>query len=150
MRQRCKQCWRERADADCSRCPTSYEQEALVQSQPAPVVNGTTPVIETVLLEIDDSDHPAHIKSLLGDDLCQRDAIGRQRYGTSLQPYNGRDALRDCYEEVLDAWQYAMQEAIESDSPPRDNPNVLAVSARRRISQAAGLLRQAIYERDGK
>lgn len=39
-------------------------------------------------------------------DIQARDQVGRQRYGTPLQPRNGRDSLRDAYEETLDTVVY--------------------------------------------
>lgn len=43
------------------------------------------------------------------EDLAQRDAIGIRKYGTRLQAGNGRDALRDAYEEALDLAIYLRQ-----------------------------------------
>lgn len=61
-------------------------------------------------------DQPA-IHDLVAADLAGRKALGTERYGTSLQPHNGRDALRDLYEELLDASVYVRQ-AIEERSSP--------------------------------
>lgn len=47
-------------------------------------------------------------------DMEARDRLGRERYGTPLQPHNGRDALRDLYEEILDAIAYATQVRLEA------------------------------------
>ncbi len=44
----------------------------------------------------------------------QRRQLGIERYGTPLQPLNGRDAARDLREELLDAVAYAAQVAIEA------------------------------------
>ena len=46
------------------------------------------------------------IWALVIADMKARDRFGRDRYGTPLQSYNGRDALRDAYEEILDAAVY--------------------------------------------
>ena len=46
-------------------------------------------------------------------DMKNRDRLGRERYGVALQPNNGRDALRDWYEEALDACAYGKQAQIE-------------------------------------
>lgn len=46
-------------------------------------------------------------------DMVDRDQLGRQRYGTKLQPHNGRDALRDAYEEALDMVVYLRQAIAE-------------------------------------
>jgi hypothetical protein len=39
--------------------------------------------------------------------------LGLQRYGTKLQTFNGRDALRDLTEELLDGVFYAFQMQLE-------------------------------------
>ena len=44
------------------------------------------------------------------EDMKQRDNEGRQKYGTPLQTSNGRDALVDLYQELLDATVYIRQE----------------------------------------
>lgn len=68
-------------------------------SQPAPIPN----------------DQPA-MWDLVIEDMKQRDRIGRDRYGTPLQPFNGRDALKDAYEECLDMAAYLKQAIIERDA----------------------------------
>lgn len=46
--------------------------------------------------------------------LCEaRDALGRSRYGRPLETGNGRDAARDCLEELLDGAVYAWQASME-------------------------------------
>lgn len=55
------------------------------------------------------------IKDLVMKDLIERAEIGRQRYGTYLQPHNGRDSLRDAYEESLDLPMYLRQKLYERD-----------------------------------
>jgi hypothetical protein len=42
-----------------------------------------------------------------------RDQIGRKNYGTPLQPFNGRHALKDLSEELLDATVYLEQVEVE-------------------------------------
>jgi len=54
----------------------------------------------------------APVWQLVVDDMHARDAIGRQRYGVPLRAFNGRDALRDAYEEALDLAVY-LRQAIE-------------------------------------
>jgi len=66
--------------------------------QPMPVIN----------------DHPA-VQDLVMMDMQARKAVGLQRYGTLLQPHNGRDTLRDLYEELLDACNYARSLLYERD-----------------------------------
>lgn len=60
------------------------------------------------------NEHPA-LWPLVIRDMAQRDDTGRRRYGTRLQPYNGRDSLRDAYEEALDQCVYLRQALYERD-----------------------------------
>lgn len=55
------------------------------------------------------------VQSLVMADLAARREVGIQRYGTALQPFNGRSALRDLYEELLDAACYARQRLVEDE-----------------------------------
>lgn len=66
-------------------------------AQPAPTPNNEPRVLDLVLA-----------------DLKARAEAGREKYGTYLQPNNGRDALRDAYEEALDLAMYLRQK-IEED-----------------------------------
>ena len=68
------------------------------KEQPAPVAN----------------DKPA-VWPLVVADMQARDQLGRERYGVPLQPHNGRDALRDAYEEALDLCAYLKQALLERD-----------------------------------
>lgn len=45
-------------------------------------------------------------------DMAERRRVGIARYGTPLQPGNGRDALVDAYQEALDLAVY-LRQAIE-------------------------------------
>lgn len=49
-------------------------------------------------------------------DLDARIALGIQRYGRPLQTFNGRDALKDAYEEALDLVHYLKQAIMERDA----------------------------------
>lgn len=49
------------------------------------------------------------IQSMVRADLEYREQVGIQRYGTPLHAHNGRDALRDAYEESLDLACYLRQ-----------------------------------------
>lgn len=51
---------------------------------------------------------------LVIDDMKQRRLVGIERYGTPLQMHNGRNALIDAYQEVLDLAVYLRQK-IEED-----------------------------------
>ncbi len=60
------------------------------------------------------NDNPA-IVDLVIEDMKARQAVGIERYGTSLQAFNGRNSLRDSYEEALDLAQYFKQWQIERE-----------------------------------
>lgn len=66
--------------------------------QPLPIVNDRPFVADALVAFIE-----------------HRKAIGIERYGTPLQPHNGRDALRDAFEEAVDLATYLAQVIIERD-----------------------------------
>lgn len=51
------------------------------------------------------------------EDMKARAELGKERYGSYLYPYNGRDALQDAYEEALDQCMYLKQAIVERDGP---------------------------------
>jgi len=71
--------------------------------QPAPLTNDRTPTWDLVVT-----------------DIATRDELGRKRYGTRLQPFNGRDSLRDSYEEALDLVVYFRSVIEEASALRRD------------------------------
>lgn len=48
-------------------------------------------------------------------DMRERDLIGTRKHGTRLQPFNGRDTLKDAYQEALDLVAYLRQELYQRD-----------------------------------
>ena len=58
-----------------------------------------------------------HIHDQVAADLAQRKTLGTATYGQPLQAHNGRDALWDLYEELLDACTYLRQVISERDNP---------------------------------
>ena len=58
------------------------------------------------------------IHELVMDDVRARMELGQRRYGTALQPYNNRSALRDTYEELLDVCVYMRQLIFEEENVP--------------------------------
>ena len=74
-------------------------------TQSDPLVNNNKPIVEYLKEDVID-------QGVLAD-LVKRAEIGKERYGTYLQAHNGRDVLRDLYEEMLDATTYSMQLVIE-------------------------------------
>ena len=55
------------------------------------------------------------IWDLVQADMTERDELGARRYGTRLQPHNGRDVLVDAYQEALDLTVYLRQALYERD-----------------------------------
>lgn len=49
-------------------------------------------------------------------DMAARNAMGIKKYGTPLQPHNGRNSLVDAYEEALDLAVYLKNEIIEREN----------------------------------
>lgn len=58
------------------------------------------------------NDLPA-VWDLVIADMKERDFEASEKYGTRLQPHNGRNALRDAYQEALDLVVYLRQAIYE-------------------------------------
>ena len=56
------------------------------------------------------------VMELFLKDLKARYEEGVRRYGVPLQPFNGRDALQDAYEEAIDLCLYLRQAIYERDN----------------------------------
>lgn len=69
-----------------------------LDNQPTPKKNLNTPIVGLVM-----------------KDLTDRMIRGVETYGAPLQANNGRDALQDLYEELLDACCYLKQHMEERD-----------------------------------
>lgn len=69
--------------------------------QPQPIITDGPIVKDAVIADI--------------EALCER---RRVKYGTHLQPNNGRNALVDLYEELVDAVLYLKQLMIEQEGAP--------------------------------
>lgn len=57
-----------------------------------------------------------YVQDLVIKDIEARKQIGIERYGTALQPFNGRDALQDAYEEAIDLTMYLKQCILERNN----------------------------------
>lgn len=66
--------------------------------EPAPIKNDKPAIWDLVML-----------------DIIERDEYGQEKYNTRLQPFNGRDALIDAYQEALDLIVYLRQLIYERD-----------------------------------
>jgi hypothetical protein len=87
------QCTFKKCGCECHKEPDPEQGE-----QPMPIVNAY-PFMQDLVLQ----------------DIEKRKEIGIQRYGTLLQPFNGRDFLRDAYEECLDQVMYLRGCLFERD-----------------------------------
>lgn len=70
--------------------------------------------------KIADQPDPKHnsrpcVQDMVITDLEERKRVGVKRYGTLLQPFNGRDALVDAYQEAMDLCVYLRQVIEEKD-----------------------------------
>ena len=93
-------------DPRCCRFPKSCSCSLRLREgdQPLPEVNALPFVQDAVIADIE-----------------ERRQLGISRYGTALQPFNGRDALRDAYEEAIDLCMYLKQALIERDAKETAN-----------------------------
>lgn len=73
-----------------------FDRQPVIVDEPAPVPNEQPAVWEEVI-----------------QDMYNRNDVGICRYGTPLQPFNGRNALNDQYQEELDRIVYLKQHLIE-------------------------------------
>jgi hypothetical protein len=89
--------------------------------QPLPMTNDLPRCHDLQIDSLSDMlQHDSPLLKRMKDDILRRLAIGIQRYGTPLQPFNKRSFLRDLYEELLDAGAYAQGVLYEAQrtSPP--------------------------------
>lgn len=100
-----------------------------IQDQPDPIKN----------------DQP-HIADLVIADMVERKAIGIERYKTALQPFNGRDALIDAYQEALDLTMYLRQAIEERAQVGKPDWRVIADEAYSLISGAVRGERVIVWE----
>jgi len=91
----------------------------VIQDQPPPKPSIGRPIWEIVIEDVERrpmSNEPS--ARLMLADMCERDAIGRQRYGMPLMAHNGRAPLVDAYQEYLDGVVY-LRQALEEGLPVR-------------------------------
>jgi hypothetical protein len=56
-----------------------------------------------------------NITDMVIEDLRGREALGKAKYGKPLLPFDGRDTMRDLYEELLDAAHYIKKLMVERE-----------------------------------
>lgn len=81
--------------------------------QPNPSHNDKPAMWELVIEDTKNSFPDDAVRAAIVKDMTDRDTWGRTKYGTPLQPYNGRDALVDFYQELLDGVVYSAQYSWE-------------------------------------
>lgn len=74
---------------------------------------------------------------LVADDLVARAQVGFDRYGTYLGADNGRDALVDAYQELLDAYVYIEQRMQEIKKLVDDTPKGVVEAPSKDLARAA-------------
>lgn len=110
----------------------------LDQEQNAPHF-GQFRVIDTLInMMVDDS-----IWRDMKLDFRKRAEVGRERYGTDLMSHNGRNALRDLYEELLDGTMYATQYYLETEDEEQKQWALDMV--RVLLEQSVGVRQQLVY-----
>lgn len=77
---------------------TKHESVPGWQRQPPPIKNNLPDIANLVAL-----------------DIYSRKKMGEEKYGVPLRAYNGRNALKDAYEEALDLCNYLRQALYEKD-----------------------------------
>ncbi len=93
-------------------------------SQPAPKPNDLPSMHDLVAEFIERQAGDASWKHPLLNALRERKTVGFLTYGTPLQPFNGRDALQDAFEELLDATVYLRQAVYESNHAEQKMPEL--------------------------
>lgn len=92
---------------------------AAIEEQPMPVPNDRPALWDLVIA--DSEGLKGNLGLGLRADMRARDLSGREKYHVPLQAFNGRDALTDAYQEVLDGIVYTKQ-AMEEGPRPRAVP----------------------------
>jgi hypothetical protein len=89
------------------------------EKEPDPTPSEYPAVWDLVLQDIEHPKiiHPLQekIHNLLISDIRARDTFGFEKYKVRLQPFNGRNAIKDAYEELLDGVVYARQAVYEHE-----------------------------------
>lgn len=97
-----------------------------IVDQPPPKTTDRRPSWEIVMSYVDQMRHEnaygsSGVIAIVLADMRERDAVGRQRYGTPLTSGNGRDHLVDAYQELLDGSAYIATELDERGVGPTSN-----------------------------
>lgn len=115
-------------------------------TQPTPKSNDGPAIWDLVIADMKQPAWPRPwpdptLHPLIIADMRERDLVGQVHYGVRLQAHNGRDALRDAYEELLDAAVFQKQAIVEG-AP-------IGILYGRTLDLACEI-RRLIYVRDGR
>lgn len=84
------------------------------QEAPAPGRESVYPLALAELANFVEREHAwGSALPLARQQLLERVSAGREKYGTYLETHNGRDALRDAWEEAADLFFYLKQYVME-------------------------------------
>lgn len=94
---------------------STADRPVEILDQPAPTPRPDLPTSWELVIADVEVRYPLAIPWMQTDELIgrvvadmrDRDRVGRERYGTPLTSYNGRDSIVDLYQELLDAAVYA-------------------------------------------
>lgn len=95
--------------------------------QPPPTPNDEPHIADIVCADLTRSAHLGAGRRAIAAEVRHRKRLGIQRYGTPLQAHNGRFALADLLDELVDALQYARQHLVEVEGTDPDDPDLGAM-----------------------
>ncbi len=97
------------------RQPENYEEfiQRSAKREPKPNPNDQPMIADIVAAEVISI---PDVGQGLAKAVMDRKAMGMQKYGTALQPFNGRDSLMDLFQELIDAMKYARLLMYECDA----------------------------------
>lgn len=86
-----------------------------VTPEPPPMPNASIPAWPLVLEDVATGlECPSWLKQTLLEDMRARDAMGAEKYGTTLRVQDGRNSGVDAYQEALDLCVYARKRAEQT------------------------------------
>nr|CAB4128104.1 hypothetical protein UFOVP114_9 [uncultured Caudovirales phage] len=97
--------------------------------EPAPIHNDHAPLWPAVIVDLQRMGAPPELIQAARD----RDAFGRAKYGTPLQPHNGRDPVVDAQQEALDLCVYSKQALAEGRDGVLPHDYELSLQLARRL-----------------
>ena len=141
---------------------TRTDRKSLVESEPPPIKNDHPAMWDLVLADvaalheskfedIGADEHGIQTSALAATlvDMQDRDQMGLEKYGTRLQPFNGRDGLVDTYQEFLDACVYLRLSIHEATTTTGETPADLQGLYLNTLHSTV-VLRSLIWRRDGQ